>query len=152
MAKNGRRTKRTPALVQALCDVLRLGGTRTAACQRVQLDRQTFYLWMERFPAFSGAIEQAEADAELRYLAPIARAANEGDWRAGVAWLERRRPLDWAPRPAVEAQVTLDVGALMRAHLVRPAPLPLPEAEPESNVIDIEADGHTTNGATTTDT
>ena len=138
----GRRTKRTPALVQSLCDVLRIGGTRRAACARVSLDVSTFYLWMERFPAFSGAVEQAEADAELRYLAPVARAANEGDWRAGIAWLERRRPLDWAQRPQMEAQVTLDVGALMRAHLVRPAPLPEPDPEPATIIDFAPPDGH----------
>ena len=129
--RTGRRGKRTPELVKGLCDVLRVGGTRTAACQRVGINRETFYLWLEESPAFSGEVEKAESDAELRFLAPIAAAATAGDWRAGLAWLERRRPRDWQEQRRVEAERSLNVPELIRQHLVMPDPLPLREPEPE---------------------
>lgn len=47
-----------------------------------------------------GTIEQAVA-SEL-YLDARRPAEQGGDWRARVAWLERRRPADWRPPAKVE--------------------------------------------------
>lgn len=112
----GRRTRRTLALTQALCDVLKTGGTRTAACAHVGIDRSLFYDWLQ-FPSFSDAVARAEAEAELRFGAVVMQAAvRENDWRAAAFWLERRRPEEWGERQRVD--VTMDVAELLRESLV----------------------------------
>lgn len=139
----GRRTKRTPALVKALCDVLAQGGTRTAACHAVGIHNDTLYDWLEKYPVFSEAVAQAEAQAELRFTRAIVVAARAGDWRAGAFWLERRRPLEYGQRTHVEGEVTLDVSEILRQHLVRkPAPLP----EPDPDIYEMEPPPTSTNG------
>jgi hypothetical protein len=135
----GRFTKRTPELVTALCDVLRIGGTRTAALAHVGVDWSTFYNWLDRDPEFAGTVARAEADAELRYLTPVAQASQSGDWRAAAFWLERRRWQEWGPRQVVDQNVHVDMAALMREHLVR-KPDALPPSEPppsEPTIIDL---------------
>jgi hypothetical protein len=47
------------------------------------------------------AVELASARAEVRAAATITRAAQE-DWRAALAFLERRSPAEWGKRLAVE--------------------------------------------------
>jgi hypothetical protein len=90
----GRPTKRTPHLEAALLQALRAGNTREAACHYAGIDLHTLSRWM-RFATFATAIEKAETDAEVRFVAQIAKAAQDGTWQAAVWWLERRRPLDY---------------------------------------------------------
>jgi hypothetical protein len=42
-------------------------------------------------------IQQAEAEAERTATMALLQAAHT-EWRAALAWLERRRPDDWAPK------------------------------------------------------
>lgn len=117
--RTGRRPKWSPGLQEGLCNVLALGGTRRAACARVGITPDTFYHWLERYQTFSDAVDRAEADAELRYLTPVARAANDGDWRAGIAWLERRRRQDWALSVEVGESV-IDLAAILTRAFSQP--------------------------------
>jgi hypothetical protein len=90
----GRPTKRTPHVEAALLQALRAGNTRKAACHYAGIDLHTLGRWM-RFATFATAIEKAETDAEVRFVAQIANAAQDGTWQAAAWWLERRRPLDY---------------------------------------------------------
>jgi len=142
----GRRPKYSPAFVQEFCAILRMGGTRTAACNHVGLDTSTFYVWLERHPAFSGDVARAEADAELRFSNVVRLAAGKGDWRAAAFWLERRRPTDWGEKIDTSKNVVLDVSALLKQHLVRPPePVPLPDPQ----VIDLPVEYDQQNGHVT---
>lgn len=93
-----RPTKRTPQLERSLLQALRLGNTRTAACQYVGIDLGQLARWERRFADFARAVEEAEASAELRLVGRLIEAADGGDVGAIRYWLERRRPETWAPK------------------------------------------------------
>jgi hypothetical protein len=50
--------------------------------------------------AFREAVLRAENEAELRFTSRLADEANahDGDWRAAVEWLKRRRREDWSEK------------------------------------------------------
>jgi hypothetical protein len=54
-------------------------------------------MWIDRFEDFRDAIQKAEADAEIRNVAIIQKAAS-ATWQAAAWWLERKRKGDWAQR------------------------------------------------------
>lgn len=90
----------------ALLGALRLGNTRRAASAYAEISAPTFYRMMEDV-TFREAVEKAEADAEVTYLARIAAAVDAGTWQAAAWWLERRRYEDFAQRSKVEMTVDL---------------------------------------------
>jgi transposase len=98
----GRPTKRTPETEKRLLDALRAGNTRRASCAYAGISDETFANWCKRFLEFLEAVEKAEADAEVRHVANIAKAAGEGVWTASAWWLERRRPKDWGKTDRLE--------------------------------------------------
>lgn len=100
----GRPTKRTPEREQRLLEALRAGNTRKAACHYAGIGEETFARWL-RIGDFGDSVKKAEADAEVRHVANIARAAQEGTWQASAWWLERRRSDDYARRDKVEVTV-----------------------------------------------
>jgi transposase len=100
-----RPTKRTPEVEQRLCDALRAGNTRRAACLSAGVEQHTFQRWLLRFAQFAQAIQKAEADAEVRHVANIAKAAADGVWTASAWWLERKRPDEWGRRERVDLTI-----------------------------------------------
>jgi len=48
--------------------------------------------------AFLAAVKKAEADAIVRHVANIAKAAQDGQWQASAWWLERRYPAEYGRR------------------------------------------------------
>lgn len=103
----GRRTKATDARIGAVLQALKTGNTRGAAAAYAEVDRSTFYRWMETNPSFRDSVEKAEADAEVRFTAQVAKAATDGTWQAAAWWLERRRHEDFARRDKVDMTVDL---------------------------------------------
>jgi hypothetical protein len=89
-----RPTKLTPQVEAAIMQALRGGMTRTAAAESNGIPRETMSRWMARFVTFRHAVATAEAQAEVRATITL-RQAGETDWRAALAWLERRRSADW---------------------------------------------------------
>jgi hypothetical protein len=57
------------------------------------------------FASFASAIKSAEADAELRAVAIIQQAAQDGTWQAAAWWLERRRPADYGRQDRLELNI-----------------------------------------------
>jgi hypothetical protein len=98
-----RRSKATEARIEALLAALRAGNTREASAGHAGIDRTTLYRWVERDPGLRARVEKAEADAEVRFEAQVARAAADDDWRAAAWWLERRRPKSYGRAPAAAA-------------------------------------------------
>ena len=102
----GRKTKLTAERQKLITDALRGGNTRTASVGYGNIDYKTFLNWLRRgedeeegiYVQFLQAVKKAEADAEVRNVALIQRAANDGTWQAAAWWLERRRPDRWALR------------------------------------------------------
>jgi hypothetical protein len=111
-ARVGRPTKRTPRVEADLVAALNAGNTRQAACRYAGIDLHTFGRWLN-YASFASVIEKAEADAEVRNVAVIAKAAQDGTWQASAWWLERRRPLAYGrtwlngPEPGFEPPPTV---------------------------------------------
>lgn len=99
--------------LDAFLQGLRLGMTRRAAYGAVGISKTTFYRMLDNDTdgTLRDLIEKAEADAEARYSALVARAADEPkNWTAAAWWLERRRHEDYSRREKVE--MTVDVRAM----------------------------------------
>lgn len=102
MAGEGAPSKFTPETVKMVCNALAAGNTRRASCRYAGISHETFYQWLKDQPDFSDAVEKAEADAEVRHVANIAKAANDGTWTASAWWLERRQPADWGRKDRID--------------------------------------------------
>lgn len=94
-------TKRTPARMEAIANALRAGNTRRAAAAYGEIDKATFYRWLDEDATFRDMVEKAEADAEVRFVTQIASAAGSS-WQAAAFWLERRRREDWQKSDTLE--------------------------------------------------
>jgi hypothetical protein len=81
-----RHSLRSPEREQAIVNALRVGNTRRAAAAAAEVSKDTFYRWLED-ATFCDAVEKAEADAELRFLGVIAKAAPIR-WQAAAWWLD----------------------------------------------------------------
>lgn len=99
-----RPTKLTAATEAAILTALRGGLTRTAAAESNGVDRTQMWRWMARFATFRNAVMVAEAQAEVRATITL-RQAGETDWKAALAWLERRRSADWGKVDRIEVEV-----------------------------------------------
>ena len=118
----GRPTKKTDQMVEAICDLLERGNTRTSAASIAGINRATLYRWMQEDASFYDAVEKAEAMAQEAMLQRIRFAASTGmvvtrkdgevveypgAWQAAAWLLERRWPQDFSRRDRVD--VTFDV-------------------------------------------
>ncbi len=97
----GQPTKRSPEREQAILNALRVGNTRRASAAAAEVSEDTLANWMTADSAFFGAVEKAEADAELRFLGQVAKHAVKSP-TAAQWWLERRRPRDYRQMTGVE--------------------------------------------------
>ena len=102
---------------QTLLDYIRIGTPIRKAVTASGIAEKTFYNWMTRgmaererlsllpdakenpteviFLQFLQRVEQARAEAITKKVAVIAKAGNEGDWRAAAWYLERQAPEDF---------------------------------------------------------
>ena len=80
-----------------------------AAARSAGVSESTFHRWMSRgeqeqsgpFRAFREAVVLAESEAEV-YAVAILRRAMPEDWRAALAYLERRHPSRWRRQQTTE--------------------------------------------------
>lgn len=107
----GRRTKQTDARVAMLLNALKAGNTRSAAAAYAEIDRATFYRWLDADASFRDSVEKAEADAEVRFASQVAKAATDGTWQAAAWWLERRHPGEYGRRERVD--VNMDIRSVL---------------------------------------
>jgi hypothetical protein len=101
---------------------LREGATRKASYTAAGIDSATFFRWLDD-ETFASECVAAEARPEIICAASIVKAA-EKDWRAALAWLERRRSMDWKERKEVSLR---DLSTEQLLELVRRG-----EGDPES--------------------
>lgn len=80
---------------ERVCTALAAGNTRRAACAFAGISEDTLANWLRRHSDFAEAVKKAEGDAEVRNVAIISRAAQQGTWQAAAWWLERRYPHDY---------------------------------------------------------
>ena len=104
-----RPTKLTPEVRERIEKAIRAGSYAQVAARSAGISSSTYYRWLERgaeekrgiYRDFADAVEQAEADAEV-HAAAVIRKAMSDDWRAALAYLERRHPERWRRREKLE--------------------------------------------------
>jgi transposase len=104
----GRQSRYTTERVERFLNGIRKGATQQAAAAAAGIGRRTIYTWLQRHPAFAHALEQAEADVELRMVSIIVEAAKI-DARHAEWWLERRRPDEYARRDKLDLNLEIYV-------------------------------------------
>src|SRR5213080_4022208 len=97
-----RPTKLTPEIQQRIVTAIRAGNYAEPAARSAGISPATYYRWLERganeeqgiHREFHDAVRKAEADAEVHAIVLI-RKEMERDWRAAIAYVERRYPDRW---------------------------------------------------------
>jgi transposase len=100
-----RPSKYTPERAKRITDALAAGNSRKGAAAYASITEDTLLNWMRRYSDFSGAVKSAEAQAEVAAVACITQAARNGDWRAALTWLERRRHQEWGRVDRLELEI-----------------------------------------------
>lgn len=142
----GRISQLTGPTVDAICNKLRIGVPRKYAAESASVAERTIMLWLQfgrqadqcrledcaaehhgppsgelTYLQFLQEVERAEADAVNIAVSAVIRGMAK-DWRAGMAWLERRHPTDFIKREHHEitgsngdpVQVTMPASASQR--------------------------------------
>lgn len=146
MAKVGRKTKFTPELKDKLLSILRGGAYQLTACDYVGISHTLYWSWLDKghqaltkkrktkedieFLEFLEGVKKARAEAELRNINIIQKAAQGGEqvkskeifdkdgklvaieyeimppnWTAAMTWLERSYPQRWGRKDFVEENI-----------------------------------------------
>lgn len=99
----------TPDRIAKVADAIRAGNYANVAARYAGIGESTFHLWMKKgadgqepYVEFVEAVKSAEADAEIRNMALIQQAAQNGTWQAAAWYLERRYPHRFGRRERVE--------------------------------------------------
>ena len=119
--KAGQPTKRTPARVKRICELLASGLSFAGTARAVGVDQSTLHSWRKTDPAFGRAVDCALADSEAELLR-LAKAGAAKDGRIALMILERRFGAEWSKRDQVEhlhAHATLSAALLERFCEVR---------------------------------
>ena len=93
----GKTTKYNDETITHITQALRAGNTRRASCSYAGISEDTFANWLRDRSEFAESIKKAEADAEVRNVAIIQRAADT-TWQAAAWWLERKHKAEWSSR------------------------------------------------------
>ena len=106
----GRKTKLTPTLQDDIVKRIRAGNYIKVSCRAVGISTSTYFDWLKKgekgtppYSEFLYSIKKAEAEAQVNFVAVIARAAPES-WQAAAWWLERRFPDLWGRREKIDLQ------------------------------------------------
>src|SRR4051812_2957708 len=99
-----RPTKLTPVVQEKIVQAIRAGNYAEISARAAGISPSSFYRWLERgerepdslYARFAEAVRLAEAEAEVHAVA-LLRRAMPNDWRAALAYLQRRHPPP--PRP-----------------------------------------------------
>lgn len=90
-----RPTKYTDALAAEICRHLKTGCTRRDAYNAVGISDETFANWLKNKLGFLEQVGRAEAEVANSMTRAVVKAGNDGDWRAALEWLKRRRRDEW---------------------------------------------------------
>ena len=117
----GRPTKLTPELQRRICEAIAAGNTRHDAAEYAGVGESTVRSWLAqgrpqrrgKFRAFLAAVKKAEADAVVRNVAIIQKAASK-QWQAAAWWLEPKRGEDWSNTKDLVHQLAKEVQELKK--------------------------------------
>src|SRR5262249_54121524 len=117
----GRPTLLTPEVQRHVCDAIAAGNTRHDAAEYAGVGESTLRSWLARgrrqrrgkYRTFLAAVKKAEADAVVRNVAIIQKAATK-TWQAAAWWLERKRGEDWSQTKDLVRQLAREVQELKK--------------------------------------
>jgi hypothetical protein len=117
----GRPSILTPEVQRRLCEAVAAGNTRHDAAEYAGIGESTLRAWLARgkrqrcgkFRELLAAIKKAEADAVVRNVAIIQKAASK-TWQAAAWWLERKRANDWSAGRDLVRQLAKEVKELKK--------------------------------------
>jgi len=104
--RGGRPTKLTPEVHEAIVEKMRNGSFLEQAARSVGVHPVTVWRWLEAgdaedaqepYASFAQDFRQAEAEAEERAKEQL-REWGSSEWKATLAFLERRFPDRWGPK------------------------------------------------------
>lgn len=107
----GRSTRLTEEVHTKIVNAVRNGNYLETAAAFAGISKQTLHMWLNRgavanptradkvYVEFRDAIERAQAEAEIRDVLTISRAAQEGIWQAAAWRLTRKNRERWAEQP-----------------------------------------------------
>lgn len=75
-------------------DIIKAGNYQKVACDVVGISEDTLYRWKKEKPEFSELLKKANAEAQARNVAIIAKAASK-QWQAAAWFLERKHHDSW---------------------------------------------------------
>ena len=115
----GRPSALTPEVQRRLCDAIAAGNTRNDAAEYAGVGESTLRRWLAqgrhrrsgKFRALLAAVKKAEADAVVRNVAIIQKAASTS-WQAAAWWLERKRDADWSQSKGLVRRLAREVQEL----------------------------------------
>lgn len=87
----GRPTLYSDEIVEKLASIFRIGGTVEQAVSYAQIDKVTYYNWMEKHPNFSTKMEQARTYADIVAKNIVVDSMiKDKDLTTAKWWLEKR--------------------------------------------------------------
>lgn len=113
MGKTGRRDLITnyPEQIDLFLKAVSLGMSTKAACEYANISENVFYDWQKKaerevaegkpnakHAEFLKRFKNAKAKFQMRHIARITQAADDGTWQASAWLLERRCPEEFAQR------------------------------------------------------
>lgn len=104
-------------IIKKIVDAIKAGNYLETASAYAGVSKVTLYNWLKRgarakrnsiYKEFLNAVEKAQAEAEVRDVLIIAKAA-EKNWQASAWRLERKYPQRWGRREAINLEGELSV-------------------------------------------
>ncbi len=114
--------KLTPDVQDRIVQAIQAGNYIEIAAQYAGVGKTTLYRWLslaedpdadEVYRHFRDAVESARSAAEVRNVALIQKAANDGTWQAAAWYLERTSWQRWGRR----TMVTGDAGEAIKVEV-----------------------------------
>lgn len=94
-------SKYTPERVDTILTAIRGGNYSETAASLAGVGKSTFYEWVEKYPDFADAVEEAKSEAEANMVALIVTAARTS-WQAAAWYLERTKYKRWGRKDKIE--------------------------------------------------
>jgi hypothetical protein len=136
----GKPTALTPEVQERIVTAVQAGSYLDDAASYAGIGYRSVFRWLERgrnaeaelsegreipeneliFWHFWQAIEKARADAAIRNVGIIQKAAQDGQWQAAAWYLERTNPRKWGRHETVEI-TGADGGAIQVEHSIKDA-------------------------------
>jgi transposase len=103
----------TAGLIKVLTDAIRNGAYVETAAALCGISKQTFYRWLKQaeednapnlIQKLSDAVKKSMAESEMRDLAVIDQAGQNGQWQASAWRLERKHPEKWGRKALMQIE------------------------------------------------